>query len=114
MCTFIFVAVILQVKGKDTKPTSDGMLGAITVAFTLAGMIQVAMRLGPVFNPAVAIAFTGLDLWQTENPNNIYSHYFYAYTIGPALGGIFAGIFHLLHKKAFKEDKEERLFEGSN
>ena len=52
-----------MVKGKHTAPTQDGMLGATCVALTLAGMIQVAMRMGPVFNPAVAIAFTTLDVW---------------------------------------------------
>ena len=52
-----------MVKGKFTAPTSDGMLGATAVSLTLAGMIQVALRLGPVFNPAVAIAFTMLDVW---------------------------------------------------
>ena len=109
ICTFLFVSVILMVKGMgrpSMAPTGDGMLGPTTVALSLAGLIQVAMRLGPVFNPAVAIAFIVLDVWQTENPNNIYSHYTYAYTLGPALGGILAGLFHLLHAKAFAEKKE--------
>lgn len=105
MCTFIFILVILMVKGKHTAPTSDGMLGAATVASCLAGMIQVAMRLGPVFNPAVAIAFTTLDVWQSPNPNGIYTHYFYAYTLGPLLGGLFAGIFYIMHEKAFIDKK---------
>ena len=113
ICTFIFVSVILMVKDKATAPTSDGGLGALTVALTLAGLIQVAMRLGPVFNPAVSVAFTTLDAWQTENPNKIYTHYTYAYTIGPALGGLLAGIFHQIHRKAFISDDEEELFEGS-
>ena len=109
ICTFLFVSVILMVKGMGgpaMTPTSDGMLGPTTVALSLAGLIQVATRLGPVFNPAVAIAFIVLDVWQTENPNKIYSHYTYAYTLGPALGGILAGFFHLLHAKAFAEKKE--------
>lgn len=84
-----------MVKGKKTAPTSDGMLGASAVSLTLAGMIQVATRLGPVFNPAVAIAFTVLNVWQTENENGIYTHYFYAYSLGPALGGVLAGIFYI-------------------
>ena len=63
VCTFIFVAVILMVKGKDTAPTGDGMLGATTVTFTLAGLIQTGMRLGPVFNPAVAVAFSFMNAW---------------------------------------------------
>ena len=101
VCTFIFVSVILMVKDKATAPTSDGVLGALTVVLTLAGLIQVALRLGPVFNPAVSIAFTTLDWRQTTNPNQIYTHYTYAYTIGPALGGLLAGIFHQIHRRAF-------------
>ena len=83
-----------MVKDKATAPTSDGVLGAMTVVLTLAGIIQVASKLGPVFNPAVSIAFITLDVWQTPNPNNIYTHYTYAYTLGPALGGLLAGLFH--------------------
>ena len=39
VCTFIFVSVILMVKDKATAPTSDGVLGALTVCLTLAGLI---------------------------------------------------------------------------
>lgn len=42
ICTFIFVSVILMVKGigkENMAPTSDGMLGPLTVALTLAGLI---------------------------------------------------------------------------
>ena len=39
ICTFIFVSVILMVKDKATAPTSDGVLGALTVVLTLAGII---------------------------------------------------------------------------
>ena len=52
-----------MVKDKATAPTSDGVLGALTVVLTLAGIIQVAAKLGPVFNPAVSIAFVTLDVW---------------------------------------------------
>ena len=89
------------------SPTSDGMLGCTTIALTLAGLIQVSMRLGPVLNPAIAIAFILLDIWQTPNPNKIYSHYTYAYTLGPALGGILAGFFHKLLAKAYDDKKKE-------
>ena len=90
----------------NMSPTSDGMLGPLTVALTLAGMVQVAKNLGPVFNPAVAVSFIVLDTWQTDNTNNQYSHYTYAYTLGPAIGGILAGLFHLLHAKAFGNEKK--------
>ena len=64
------------------------------------------MRLGPVFNPAVGISFIALDVWQTENPNGIYSHYWFAYTLGPAIGGVLAGLFHLFHAKAFADRRK--------
>ena len=109
ICTYIFVSVILMVKGlanPKTAPTSDGMLGPLTVVLTLAGLIQVAMRLGPVFNPAVGITLTTLDTWQTENPNGIYTHYAYAYTLGPAIGGLLAGFTHLNYANSLDENKK--------
>ena len=94
-----------MVKGKHTAPTGDGMLGASTVVLTLAGLIQTAMRLGPVFNPAVAVAFYTLDAWQGSD--KIYTHYTYAYILGPALGGIIAGLFYTMHEKAFDGKKAD-------
>ena len=96
-----------MVKGKHTAPTGDGMLGASTVVLTLAGLIQVAMRLGPVFNPAVALAFYTQDAWQGSD--KIYTHYTFEYAFGPALGGIIAGFFYVIHERAFKDEKKEKF-----
>ena len=71
----------------------------MAVIATLYGMIFVAMKNGPCMNPAVAVAFTILEVFATTNPNGVYTHYLYAYTAGPALGGIIAGLFALFHKK---------------
>ena len=90
---------------KNTSPTSDGVAGAIAVVVTLYGMIQVAMKSGPCMNPAVALAFTTLEMWQTTNENGIYTHYFYAYTIGPAIGGMLAGILANDHRKKHEENE---------
>ena len=89
-----------MVKGKaGNAPTADGAAGAIAVIATLYGMIFVAMKNGPAMNPAVAVAFTILELVATSNPNGVYTHYLYAYTAGPALGGMIAGLFALLLKR---------------
>ena len=101
ICTFVFVSVILMVKGISAKnPLSkDGAAGALAVMATLYGMIWVGMNAGPCFNPAVGIAFSIIELWQTTNPNNAYTHYLYAYTLGPAIGGIIAGAWSIAMKK---------------
>ena len=100
-----------MVKGsKTTAPTSDGVTGALAVVATLYGMIFVAMKNGPCMNPAVALAFTILEVWQTANKNGIYTHYFYAYTLGPAIGGMLAGLFALGHRN--QHDKTETLAEA--
>ena len=90
-----------MVKGISAEsPTSgDGAAGALAVIGTLYGMIQVGMQAGPCFNPAVAIAFISLEIWQTTNSNNIYSHYVFDYTVGPAVGGLLAGAFSILLRK---------------
>ena len=96
-----------MVKGMaGNAPTQDGAAGAIAVVATLYGMIYVAMKNGPCMNPAVAIGLTLMEVYATDNPNKIYTHYLYALTLGPALGGLMAGIFGLLLKKIHDEDKE--------
>jgi|Transcript_1231 aquaporin Z len=114
MCTFVFVSVILMVKGKFTAPSKDGALLALTVVVTLGGLIQVANHHAASFNPAVTL---GLTIFQTsvlENTGGYLTHYFYAYFIGPLLGGALAGIFSNLHaplhepaKGTLDEDDEE-------
>ena len=86
----------------------------MAVVGTLYGMIQVGMKAGPCFNPAVAIAFMILEEGWTSNPNKIYTHYVFAYTVGPAVGGILAGIFSILHRKIHDQfDDGLRKTEGT-
>lgn len=59
--TFVFVAVILMLKGGFTAPSRDGALQALTVAFTLGGLIQVANHHAASFNPAVTVALTAFQ-----------------------------------------------------
>ena len=107
-CTFIFVSVILMVKGKYTAPTTDGIAGAIGVVATLMGMIKTGMRLGACYNPAVGIALVLNQYLWLENTNGYLTHYAYAYCLGPAIGGAAAGLFHLIHAKAFEKPKNIR------
>lgn len=59
ICTFVFVMINLLVKTRKTKPTNDGFLGCLAVAFTLLAMICVAAdKSGACLNPAVGIAQT--------------------------------------------------------
>ena len=58
MCTFIFVSVILMVKGHHTAGERKGIGAAIVVVFTLLCCIAGTNKLGACFNPAVGIALT--------------------------------------------------------
>lgn len=97
MCTFIFVAVILMLKGQLTGPSKDGVLIALTVALTLGGLIQVANHHAASFNPAVSLGLTVFQTQCLENTGGYLTHYFYAYFCGPLLGGFLAGVFSRFH-----------------
>jgi len=58
LCTFIFVSVILILKGHRTGPTRDGIHVALTVALVLWGLITLDYHTGACFNPAVALGQT--------------------------------------------------------
>ena len=96
-CTFIFVAVILMIKGQGTAPSRDGALQALTVALTLGGLIQVANHHAATFNPAVSTALTLFQNMVLENEGGYLTHYFYAYAFGPMIGAMLAGFFSRFH-----------------
>ena len=102
LCTFVFVSVILMVKGKNTAPTSDGVVGALTVALTLLGLIMAGGKLGACYNPAVGVS---LPIWaQMTLPGgaDYIMRYMWAYIVGPFVGAAVAGGFHNLHKAFYK------------
>jgi len=56
-CTFIFVFLIMAIKGTHTTPSQDGVLKPLAVSLTLLAMIQIAAKQsGACYNPAVALA----------------------------------------------------------
>ena len=112
LCTFIFVSVILMVKGKHTAEGRVGIGAAMVVCLTLLCCIAATNALGACFNPAVALAAAlNSTLWLGWN-HYLY-HYLYAYTLGPAIGGLLAGCFHVLHAKAFEPDDPTKNFDAS-
>ena len=58
MCTFIFVSVILMVKGEHTAGDRKGIAAAICVVLTLMCCIAATNKFGACFNPAVAVSLT--------------------------------------------------------
>ena len=89
-----------MVKGLGgTAPTADGAAGAMAVIGTLYGVIYVSLHNGACMNPAVALGLSALRWQAGGDPDGIYTHYLWAYMIGPAVGGMAAGGFALLHKK---------------
>ena len=54
--TILFVGVILHTKYGKTAPTSDGVIGTLTVVMTLYGLISmVGSDSGGCFNPTIGI-----------------------------------------------------------
>jgi len=92
----------LLVKTRKTKPTNDGFLGCLAVAFTLLAMICVAAsKSGACLNPAVGIAQTCYQMIQcgihdeTCNPNDqstILYRYLWIYITAPFFGALLAGL----------------------
>ena len=112
LCTFIFVSVILMVKGKHTAGERVGIGAAMVVCLTLLCVIAATNALGACFNPAVALSASLNSVFWLGNNEYLY-HYLYAYTLGPAMGGLLAGCFHCLHAKAFEPDDRAKDFDAS-
>ena len=58
LCTFIFVSVILMVKGEHTAGDRKGIGAAICVVVTLMCCIASTNKFGACFNPAVGVSLT--------------------------------------------------------
>ena len=95
ICTFVFVSVILIVKGQYTAPSTDGVLGAMAVMLTLGGLIHVAGHTAASFNPAVTVANTWFQSIVLTNTDGYLTRYIWGYTFGPIIGGLLAGVFGL-------------------
>ena len=102
--TCVFVSVILMVKGLRTAPSADGVAGALSIVLTLLGCIRVGGKLGGCMNPAVGLSVGTFSQFNLEDVNSSLSHYIYAFILGPALGGVLAGAFSLMHRKHFEPE----------
>ena len=109
ICTFIFVSVILMVKIDEdhAKVTKDGIAGALTVAIALLAMGQTGGKLGACYNPVVGLVAMVNAVSYLDNNSGYLTHYTPYYVIGPLLGGLFAGLFHLLHKHVLLEQPKD-------
>ena len=102
ICTFLFVLEILVLKEAKTAPTKDGMLGALAVGFGLYAIINLDHLVGPCFNPAIGFVQTTYQVMNLKDLYGDYSdaltEYLWAYTIGPAVGGLLAGLAQMFHR----------------
>ena len=103
VCTFLFISVILMVKGKYTAGDRKGVSAAICVVATLLCVISGTNKLGACFNPAVGVSLTVNQLIRISTDSKYYE-YVWVYTLGPYIGGLLAGFFHLIHKKFHEPD----------
>ena len=98
----MFVLCVLVLKGKSTNPVKSDVAGAFLVAAVLFACINVDMFDGPCFNPAVGVSQTIYQYSQlkdTVSDSTFLSEYMWAYTLGPAIGGLVAGVLYLIHEK---------------
>ena len=110
ICTFLFVLEILVIKGRYTAPTQDGMLGALAVGLGLFAIINLDTIEGPCFNPAIGLVQTTYQNYYIDIPGdskNSLTKYLWAYTLGPAAGGLIAGAAHIFHSKTVEMMKHE-------
>ena len=77
----------------------------MAVVVTLLCCICATNNYGACFNPAVGVTLTLNSMFYFGKASYLH-HYAYAYTLGPALGGLCAGLFHLLHREAHKPEKK--------
>lgn len=56
--TFIFVSVVLMVKGQRTSPSADRITAIISIALTLLMCVRTGSKLGASLNPAVSFTLT--------------------------------------------------------
>lgn len=111
--TCIFILVVLQVVKHNGTPSMP--LNAFTISCALYFCISSAANItGGCINPAVGLVQIGFMLFYDKN---VYSavypeldlQYWPAYALGPAVGGILAGIFsRYVHEAAIARADEAR------
>merc|ERR1711957_282888 len=110
---FLFVSVILMVKGKHTADGRGGVYAAICVVVTLLCVISGTNKLGACFNPAVATGLTTYSIIRitplldeaTPSASNYFLYaYLWCYMVGPWIGGALAGLFHMFHRTHHEDE----------
>ena len=81
------------------------MLGAISVGLGLFAIINLDGVEGPCFNPVIGIVQTAYQGIYYTGSSDSLSKYLWAYTLGPAVGGMIAGFAQIFHKKNVAEMK---------
>ena len=117
VCTFLFVSVILMVKGEHTAGDRKGLCAALCVVSTLLCVISGTNKLGAAFNPAVGVSVTTYSVLRIDNEGESNSYlytYLWCYVLGPYIGGLCAGLFHLIHRGFHEPEEHDYKSQGAN
>ena len=109
--TFVFVLTILVIKTDSSAPTSDGGIGAFTVAITLYTCILNGGAVsGACYNPAVGLS---VIIMFTIRVDSSTMKYLWLYLAGPAIGGAVAGFFfkYIIRKFIFDAPIKDGVIE---
>lgn len=97
-CTFFFCQCIIQQINKTAQSSTDGILQAAAIAFTLLAMINTAGAIsGGCFNPAFGLVETVYQVLYVSSQGQdglVYFRYLWVYLIAPSLGGVASAMFN--------------------
>ena len=115
--SIILVLTFISIKHKNTQLTDNSLIQIIAIQVVFAAINSLNSKFGNAgYNPALSCGYISFAVSQYAYPNistdaafkykygfdpsaTQVNHYLWVYMIAPFVGGIVAGILHLIHSK---------------
>ena len=88
--------------GETTTPSRDLFNCALACGLVLVILVKICATGGACFNPAIGFALTLYQNEMIEHDGHL-TWYLWIYTVGPAVGGVIAGAFQILHASTIRK-----------